>query len=145
METLMIEGAQLDMLKRENGVLKDKIKALEGHIEEMKERQGQFENILDEQKSKDQLIKALTTQISQQAQQHQEQQVQIQNITSLLNKSLAQLKLEKRRAKQSEDRSGQLDTLLKKMQLEISQYRAFVDGTCEQLFFDDPDMQKKAQ
>lgn len=145
METLMIEGAQLDMLKRENGVLKDKIKALEGQIEEMKERQGQFEKIIDEQKSKDQLIKALTTQISQQAQQHQEQQVQIQNITSLLNKSLAQLKLEKRRAKQSEDRSGQLDTLLKKMQLEISQYRAFVDGTCEQLFFDDPDMQKKAQ
>ena len=29
METLMIEGAQLDMLKRENGVLKDKIKRLE--------------------------------------------------------------------------------------------------------------------
>ena len=29
METLMIEGAQLDMLKRENGVLKDKIKGLE--------------------------------------------------------------------------------------------------------------------
>jgi hypothetical protein len=40
METLMIEGAQLDMLKRENGVLKDKIKALEGQTEEMKERQG---------------------------------------------------------------------------------------------------------
>jgi hypothetical protein len=29
METLLIEGAQLDMLKRENGVLKDKIKGLE--------------------------------------------------------------------------------------------------------------------
>ncbi len=29
METLMIEGAQLDMLKRENGALKDKIKGLE--------------------------------------------------------------------------------------------------------------------
>jgi hypothetical protein len=29
MERLMIEGAQLDMLKRENGVLKDKIKGLE--------------------------------------------------------------------------------------------------------------------
>jgi hypothetical protein len=36
METLMIEGAQLDMLKRENGLLKDKVKGLETIIEEMK-------------------------------------------------------------------------------------------------------------
>ena len=34
----MIEGAQLDMLKRENGTLKEKIKGLETQIEEMKDK-----------------------------------------------------------------------------------------------------------
>ncbi len=53
--------------------------------------------------------------------------------------------MEKRKFKESEERSGQFENLVKKLQLEISQYRAFVDGTCEQLFFDDPEMQKKAQ
>jgi hypothetical protein len=38
-----------------------------------------------------------------------------------------------------------MNDLIKKLQLEISQYKAFVDGTCEQLFFDDPEMQKKAK
>ena len=59
----MIEGAQLDMLKRENGTLKEKIKGLETQIEEMKDKQGRFEKIIEEQKQTELKIKALSSQI----------------------------------------------------------------------------------
>lgn len=50
MEAMMIEGAQLDMLKRENAVLKDKIKGLEGVIEGLKGKEGVVERMIEEQK-----------------------------------------------------------------------------------------------
>ena len=37
-----------------------------------------------------------------------------------------------------------MSELVKKLQVELGQFRSFVDGTCEAVFFDDPDMQKKA-
>jgi hypothetical protein len=34
--------------------------------------------------------------------------------------------------------------MINKQQQELIQYKSFIDGTCEAVFFDDPVMQKKA-